>query len=294
MDNKFTSHVVAGSSIWDAATARNNIALTDYYFKAWEGGTMGNLWPGSSIGPTYDGRIGTDISSPGEGTIVALGADSFWSTAAPNIPGGNGKYVYHGAVSGAAPVVTGVIALMLEKNPQLDAAQVKSILQQSARSDAFTGGTPNPSWGYGKLDALAALNRVAATQAAVPVTVVEYCNQSLDHYFITWITAEIALLDAGTTIKGWTRTGKSFKAYPTAQAGTTDICRIYSIPTRGDSHFFGRGAKECDSTMAAYPDFILEDSHFMGCSYPRSAHARPAPWRSIACSATGSTPITAT
>jgi hypothetical protein len=165
-------------------------------------------------------------------------------------------------------VVTGVIALMLEKNPQLDAAQVKTILQQSARADAFTGGTPNPSWGYGKLDALAALKLVADAQAAAPVTVIEYYNQSLDHYFITWIAGEIALLDAGTTIKGWTRTGKTFKAYSTAQAGTTDICRIYIIPARGDSHFFGRGANECDATMAAYPDFVLEDSRFMALFMP--------------------------
>ncbi|MFO1312479.1 MAG: S8 family serine peptidase [Burkholderiales bacterium] len=265
LDSKFLSFAVPGYSIWDAATARNNIALTDYYFKNWQGGTTGNLWPGSSVGPTYDGRLGTDISAPGEGTIVAMGADSYWSTLGVSVPGGNGKYVYHGAVSGAAPVVTGVIALMLEKNPQLDAAQVKSILQRSARSDAFTGATPNPSWGYGKLDALAALKLVAD---AVPATVVEYYNQGLDHYFITHIAAEIALLDAGTTIKGWTRTGKSFKAYPAAQAGTTDICRIYIIPARGDSHFFGRGATECNATMAAHPDFVLEDGRFMAMFLP--------------------------
>ena len=267
-DNRFLSHVVAGSSIWDGATARNNIALTDYYFKPWQGGALGEFWLGSSIGPTYDGRLGTDISAPGEGTIVALGADSFWSTSPSAIPGGNGKYTYHGAVSGAAPVVTGVIALMLERNPQLDASQVKSILQQTARSDAFTGATPNPRWGHGKLDALAALDRVAALQGAAPVNVVEYYNQTLDHYFITHVAAEIALLDAGTTIKGWTRTGKGFKAYVGAQDGTTDICRIYIIPLRGDSHFFGRGAKECGDTMTAHPDFVLEDGKFMALFLP--------------------------
>lgn len=95
------------------------------------------------------------------------------------------------------------------------------------------------------------------------VTVVEFYNQSLDHYFITWAPAEIALLDAGTEIRGWTRTGKSFKAYATPQPGTTPICRIYIIPARGDSHFFGRGQQECAATMAAHPDFVLEESSFM-------------------------------
>lgn len=33
---------------------------------------------------------------------------------------------------------------------------------------------------------------------ATPVDVVEYDNPTLDHYFITWIAAEQANLDAGT------------------------------------------------------------------------------------------------
>jgi hypothetical protein len=100
------------------------------------------------------------------------------------------------------------------------------------------------------------------------VQVVEFYNSTLDHYFITWVGNETALLDAGTTIKGWTRTGKSFKAYVTAQAGTTDVCRIYIIPLRGDSHFFGRGQAECNNTMTAHPDFVLEDSKFMAMILP--------------------------
>jgi hypothetical protein len=100
------------------------------------------------------------------------------------------------------------------------------------------------------------------------VQVVEFYNAALDHYFITWAANEIALLDAGTTLKGWTRTGKSFKAYVTAQAGTTDVCRIYIIPARGDSHFFGRGQQECEATMSAHPDFTLEEPKFMAMILP--------------------------
>ena len=100
------------------------------------------------------------------------------------------------------------------------------------------------------------------------VQVVEFYNQALDHYFITWMGNEIALLDAGTTIKGWARTGQSFKAYVTAQTGTTNVCRIYIIPVRGDSHFFGRGQKECNDTMTAHPDFVLEDPAFMAMILP--------------------------
>lgn len=94
-------------------------------------------------------------------------------------------------------------------------------------------------------------------------TVVEYYHASLDHYFITWLAAEIAVLDAGTVIKGWTRTGKSFNGYVSAQPGSSAICRYYIPPALGDSHFFGRGTAECAATGAANPSFVLEDPSFM-------------------------------
>ena len=108
-------------------------------------------------------------------------------------------------------------------------------------------------------------NGVTAGQvpAAATTDVIEYYNASLDHYFITWIAAEIANLDAGKTPTLWTRTGKSFKAYTTAQAGTSQVCRFYIPPTLGSSHFFGRGTAECNATLAAHPDFVLEEPKYM-------------------------------
>jgi hypothetical protein len=95
------------------------------------------------------------------------------------------------------------------------------------------------------------------------VTVVEYYNASLDHYFITWVPAEIAILDAGVQIRGWTRTGKTFKAYSAPIPGTSPVCRFYIPPAYGDSHFFGRGQQECDETASKFPQFVNEDPHFM-------------------------------
>ena len=99
--------------------------------------------------------------------------------------------------------------------------------------------------------------------APPPVTVVEYYNASLDHYFITWIAAEQANLDAGNTPTRWVRTGYSFNVYTTAQAGASNVCRYYIPPGLGDSHFFGRGSVECNATGAAHPTFVLEDPNFM-------------------------------
>jgi len=70
----------------------------------------------------------------------------------------DGKHMAWSGTSAAAPYVAGVVALMLQKNPTLDAAQIKSILIKTARhDDKFVGTVPNPEWGYGKLNPSAAL-----------------------------------------------------------------------------------------------------------------------------------------
>ena len=113
-------------------------------------------------GSTFDGRLGVDVSAPGDRLVTTYGPTSYWATFRNNlIQGGNGVYGIGSAVSAASPIVTGIVALMLEMKPDLDAVQVKQILQQSARSDIFTGSTPNTRWGYGKVDALNALTLVS-------------------------------------------------------------------------------------------------------------------------------------
>jgi len=103
---------------------------------------------------------------------------------------------------------------------------------------------------------------VKTSTAPAPVTVVEYHNASLDHYFISWSSNEIRDLDTGVH-QGWIRTGQSFKAYIVEEPGTSPICRYYIPPPLGDSHFFGRGADECKATGQKNPSFVLEDSAIM-------------------------------
>jgi hypothetical protein len=172
-NNRFLNFVVPGS-IWDGATAFNNIAPNSYVIRTnytdIDGiprsitgeGNIGELWLGSSVGPTFDGRLGVDVSAPGDFVFTTYNPTSFFAVFRNNlIQGGGGLYGRASAVSAAAPQVTGIIALMLEKNPRLDAAQIKSMLQSSARTDNFTGQTPNPNWGYGKVDALNAVTLAA-------------------------------------------------------------------------------------------------------------------------------------
>ena len=107
------------------------------------------------------------------------------------------------------------------------------------------------------------IGRITIGAAGTPTRVVEFYHAGFDHYFITWMPSEIAILDAGTQIRGWARTGHSFTTYATAQSGTSPVCRYYIPPGLGDSHFFGRGTVECNATGQKNPSFVLEDPAFM-------------------------------
>jgi hypothetical protein len=100
------------------------------------------------------------------------------------------------------------------------------------------------------------------------VTVVEFFNAQLGHFFITADVAEIAALDHGT-LRGWTRTGESFRVYSADAAATARIptmCRLYGLPAAGiDSHFFSSTSYECDEVVRRWPDFwVLETRSAFG------------------------------
>jgi N-acetylneuraminic acid mutarotase len=96
--------------------------------------------------------------------------------------------------------------------------------------------------------------------------VIEYYNETLDHYFITASQPDIDALDSART-PGWRRTGRSFQAwisrysdpdFLTPPPGLLDVCRIYIPASDGDSHFFSVAASECATALAQHPEFNLE------------------------------------
>ena len=185
--NRFLSFAYPGNlgNIWDGATAFRNICPGDYVVRTdyvdIDGiprsltflgeGNVGQIWKGSSAGPTYDGRLGVDFTAPGDSLFTTYNPTSYWATFRFNkIQDGLGKYGRASAVSASAPFATGVVALMLQMKPTLDVATAKQILHETARADAFTGAVPNMKWGYGKIDALAALSRLADTLLRITAT----------------------------------------------------------------------------------------------------------------------------
>ena len=115
--------------------------------------------------------------------------------------------------------------------------------------------------------ALTASALVAANASAATVQVIEYYNSSQDHYFITSLQPDITALDTGQ-FKGWSRTGRSFQAYPAAQGAASPVCRFYIPPAQGDSHFYSASPTECVQTAAKFPTFVEESSAVMYIDLP--------------------------
>ncbi len=142
-------------------------------------------------------------------------------------------------------------------------------------NSADTGGILKDDWqtiDQAKQSMLVPLQFRSGTVTSTPpppkISVVEYYNATLDHYFLTPLAAEQANLDAGLTPTRWTRTGKAFNAFESSGAGFSAVCRFYIPPALGDSHFFGRGAAECSSTAAKNPSFVVEAPAFFYSALP--------------------------
>lgn len=78
----------------------------------------------------------------------------------------NGRYAFSSGTSIAAAHVSGLVALMLEKRPDLGPAGVRRLLSESAVDLGSKG--RDPVFGAGRVDAAAALSRVAPLTASRP------------------------------------------------------------------------------------------------------------------------------
>lgn len=119
---------------------------------------VGALANSSSWGPTRDGRTKPDITATGEVTLSALKLSSAaWFIAnQPFKVAQGGMHIRDGGTSSASPVVAGIAALYLQKNPNASWLDIKNHIVNCAKHDTFTGtNLPDNSWGNGKADAFA-------------------------------------------------------------------------------------------------------------------------------------------
>jgi MYXO-CTERM domain-containing protein len=156
--------IAVGSSVsrtqWDNA---NGETYETFDYLTGEPLTLGQLSTFSSRGPTRTPTltgVKPDLVAPGEMVASAMadgfGLDIIESTVVSSAPGG---YFVSGGTSQSAPVVTGIVALMLERDPTLDPERVRELLRTTATVPANVD-IPSDDWGYGNVVAALA---VAAT-----------------------------------------------------------------------------------------------------------------------------------
>jgi subtilisin family serine protease len=112
----------------------------------------------SSQGPTRDGRSKPDIAARGTNVVAAKGFGDVGDT-----------WVSMTGTSMASPYVCGVIGLMLEAKPGLNAAQCSGILRRTARPLPSHGYAWRNDAGYGLIDPVEAIREAMAYDTRLEV-----------------------------------------------------------------------------------------------------------------------------
>lgn len=163
------------STVGQPATAANVIAVGAHVTRtSWVDSTggshsdpfgmldvIGELAYFSSRGPALNSAQGQKPNVTGPGAYIISAYSS--NTASPDATRlVDSSHTIMEGTSMASPHVTGVVALLLQAYPSLSYTDIMSYLQNTARADSFVGTAPNSDWGYGKVDAAAAVTAVTA------------------------------------------------------------------------------------------------------------------------------------
>lgn len=160
--------VTADYSIGMPATEEQAISVASFVSRASifpgdphvPGLAVGNISPFSSRGPTRIGTLKPDASAPGQFITAALAANSKMATDPlyTSRHDASGNHITIQGTSMATPFVVGVIALMLESEPNLNPAEIKQRLRATANRDAVTGQVWNSEYGCGRINVEALLD----------------------------------------------------------------------------------------------------------------------------------------
>lgn len=161
-------------SVGSFCSARNFAQLGDKKgYRYYPSNIVGAISSFSSYGELMNGSTRPHVAAPGSVLISSystpyfiaegLKADEMQAKA----EGENSRMNYWSVMQGtsqATPMVSGIVAMMLEADPTLDFAEVLSIIDKTSAEDDYTSMEPI-RWGAGKIDATAAIKEVYARKS---------------------------------------------------------------------------------------------------------------------------------
>jgi subtilisin family serine protease len=128
------------------ATEERCIAVGSFVTRPASSALPGAVSSFSSRGPTRVGAMKPDITAPGEKIVGARASDHSAGTADPD------PYVQMSGTSMATPFIAGLVALLLQRQPNLGPEEIQQYFRATANRDAFTGLVWNPNSGWGRID----------------------------------------------------------------------------------------------------------------------------------------------
>jgi serine protease AprX len=198
-------YVISVGGVDDAGT-RN---LSDDALASW-----------SARGRTQDGFAKPELNAPGARIVSNLAPSSAFSRLCVTCIL-NGGMIRAGGTSMSAPMVSGAVALLLERHPHLTPNQVKGVLMASARS--LPGGLP-------AVDAYAAIRRVnagavpVANQGLTPSTLIDAATGEIDYTRSSWSRSSWSTAD-GQRAADWARSSWSRSSWSSTNSAGVEVSR---------------------------------------------------------------------
>ncbi len=190
-------------TIGQPASADNGFAVGSYVSREtwiasdgtgpyWYGASyvLNDIAPYSSRGPRINGGVQKpNITAPGHAilsvrdTDVLITPDALWIDNDGTTGVGNANYYVMTGTSMACPITAGAAALLLDKEPTATPQLIYDAIQNSANVSGL-GTVPNNTWGYGKLDVL------AASEMPLPVELTSFSATTIGSTVkLSWQTA---------------------------------------------------------------------------------------------------------